>query len=151
MTKKKAPDQLQKKGQKRIWQVTPEVIKEIEVLAGRGLTQEEMYCYFGTSRHTWYDRMNKYPEMYEAIKRGKAKTKSFVVGKLFEQCKKGNVSAIIFYLKTQHRWSEHSAPVKEEDDTIKDDNVKSKIIINTSDPVEAARIYQSFMNGDYKA
>src|SRR6185437_6722643 len=101
MTKKKAPDQLLKRGQKRIWEVTPEVIKEIEMLAGRGLTQEEMYHNFGTSRDTWYKRMNKHPEMYEAIKRGKAKTKSFVVGKLFEQCKKGNVSAIIFYLKTQ--------------------------------------------------
>jgi hypothetical protein len=42
----------------------------------------------------------------DELKQGKAGTNLQVAGWLFEQCKKGNVTAMIFWLKTQAGWKE---------------------------------------------
>lgn len=143
-SKKKDPKDLEKRGSKRQFEITPEILQEIEILAGRCFSQQQMYEYYGIGHDTWYKRVKEHPELAEIIKRGKAKTKSFVVGKLMEQVKKGNLTAIIFWLKTQDRWSDSSI-LKIEDDTNKEK--ESPRVITGMTPIEAAKIYQSVMSG----
>lgn len=131
------------RGQKVKFIVTDDIIKEVEALAGRGLTQEQLFHYYGISKGCWYDNRHYHPKLDVAVKRGKAKTTAYVAGKLMEKIKQGNLGAIIFYLKTQARWSEHSTLGIENND-------KPPIVpltIGVTDPVEAAKVYQQIMQG----
>lgn len=120
-------------------EITDEMLPKIEELAGLGFTQENIYNYFGMSCDTWYKRVKEKPEIAEAIKRGKAKTLANVTGKLMELVNQKNLGAIIFYLKTQHRWSENlniTTELKE----------KAPVSLDTKDPAEASKIYQKIMS-----
>lgn len=122
--------------------VTEELIKDAETLSGRGLTRKQVADYFGISERHLYAKMNEYPDLKLALTKGKAKTISFVAGKLIEQIKMGDVKAMMFYLKTQAGWRDVSTIVVEhEPETDGDDDLK----LNTSDPNEASKIYQQIM------
>lgn len=127
-----------KRGPKPGWEITPEVIKEIKGMAGL-MTQEQMWNYFGVGKDTWYDRKSKYPEMDEAIKMGSSKKILYVASKLMNEIENGNVAAMIFFLKTQGRWAEHSkvqvteTPKKELPTTL------------GADPITASQTYQKIM------
>jgi DNA-binding Xre family transcriptional regulator len=86
-------------------------LQQVEVLASRGLTKEQIADALGMSYSTLNRRQND-PEyaadLEVAIKRGKAKAISFVAGKLQKLIEEGNLGAICFYLKTQGGWSEKS-------------------------------------------
>jgi hypothetical protein len=123
--------------------VTPDILKEVEILSGRGLTQEHIFDYYSISRSCWFNNIQHHPELGEAVRRGKAKTISKVSGKLMEQVLKGNLSAIIFYLKTQARWSENAASGDEGGEK----PPSPALTITVHDPVEASKIYQQIMIG----
>ena len=83
--------------------------------------------------------------MKTMYREGKAKTLELVVGKLMEKVLQGNLSAIIFYLKTQYRWSEHttfSGTFKNKAGAL----TKTPPLANV-DPTEAAKIYSEIMTG----
>jgi hypothetical protein len=122
--------------------VTQEMLDEVKVLAGRGLTNEQVSWYYGVSTGCWYATIKRHPKLASAFHEGKAKTISMVSGKLIEAIRKGNISAMIFYLKTQARWSDTSMPAVNGVD-----NSPPALTISVSDPVEAARIYQQIMIG----
>lgn len=131
-----------KAGAKPEFIVTPELIKDAETLSGRGLTRKQVADYFGISERHLYAKMNEYPDLKVALTQGKAKTISFVAGKLIEQIKGGDVKAMMFYLKTQAGWRDVSTiVVEQEPDHNDDDDLK----LNTSDPNEASKIYQQIM------
>jgi hypothetical protein len=140
--KKKKKKSDRKPGRQAKLTVTPSMIEEVKILAGRGLTAEQIYLYFGVHRDCWYDTIKRHPELGEAVKEGKIKALAMVAGKLMKAIHEGNLTAIIFYLKTQARWSENSNVKGEETD-----EQKTKYTIETTDPVEAARIYQQIMTG----
>lgn len=120
--------------------ITPEVLDEIRRLAGNEMTQQDMCAYFGICEDTWYDRKKQHPEMAEAIRIGKVKTKDMVVDKLLVECKSGNMQAIKFYLATRHKWLESAPPEKDQE--------PQDLRLGTNDPVEAAQVYQSIMMGE---
>ena len=78
---------------------------EVEKWAGLSDTDEELAHNLGISPPTLYKRKKESLEICEAIKRGKAKQKSYVIGKLMDAVDNGNVTAMIFYLKA-HGWRE---------------------------------------------
>ena len=78
----------------------------MEVLASRGLTNEQICEYLGVSHETLYQRIKEYPEITEALKRGKAKGIAEISNTLFNQAKEGNVTASIFWLKCNAGWKE---------------------------------------------
>lgn len=128
-----------KRGPKLDWEVTPAVIDKIKEMSGL-MTQEQMYHYFGIGKDTWYDRKAKNAEMADAIKSGESRKILEVASKLFDEIKAGNVTAMIFYLKTKARWAEHaklqvSEPVKKE---------LPKSLGN--DPIQASRTYQEVIS-----
>lgn len=127
--------------------VTPEMIKEMEVLSGRGLKQKHIAAYFNMSLGTLKNKMRADPAIRKAIRRGKSKMISFVASKLLEQIRDGSTRATIYFLNTQGKWVE---TVKHEDDeeNIDDENKEiEKLSLNTTDPNEAAKIYQQIMLG----
>ena len=83
-------------------------LAQVEILASRGLTKEQIADALGISQTTLYTRQRESADFVEAIKRGKAKAISFVAGKLQKLIDEGNLGAICFYLKTQGGWSEKS-------------------------------------------
>lgn len=55
----------------------------------------------GCSDRTIYKYIERYETIKSAMALKKERQKDYVVGKLFSEIKKGNIAAIIFYLKTQ--------------------------------------------------
>lgn len=55
----------------------------------------------GCQRTYIYKLLEKYPTAKEALENEREGNKDFVEGKLFQQIDAGNITAIIFYLKTQ--------------------------------------------------
>jgi len=130
-----------KRGPKPRVVVDEEMLLKVEQLAGQGLTQEEIANYFGLKRGGWYKTINNNPIIRQHVERGRVKTLAAVSGKLMELVKKGNLSAIIFFLKTKGRWSEHKS--LEITDGSKPENIKLKL--DTKNPIEASKVYQQIM------
>lgn len=81
---------------------TPQDMKEIEMLAGMGLNQQQIADVKGMHR----DTLRKYAQA--DYTRGKAKAIAKVAQTAFEMAVSGkNPALTIFFLKAQARWSEH--------------------------------------------
>ena len=81
-------------------------LKQVESLAANGLTQEQIAAALGISESTLTKRKKENTDFTDAIKRGKAKGIALVTNKLMESIKGGNMTAMIFFLKTQAGWKE---------------------------------------------
>lgn len=86
--------------------VDEKLIEKAKELSGKGLTQQQMSDYFSVVPETWYSYQDKYPELREAIKVGRARTIAYVASKLMTAISNNSVAAMIFYLKTQAGWKE---------------------------------------------
>ena len=92
-------------------------LKQVESLAANGLTDEQIASALGISRTTLSNRKRENEQFVQAIKRGKAKGIALVTNKLMESIKGGNMTGMIFFLKTQAGWKEtnvqeHTGSVK---------------------------------------
>ena len=79
---------------------TDEQRKQIQTLAGFGLTQEQIARVMGIDRKTLAKHCG------EDYARGKDVAMTQAVQALFHNIKKGKEASIFFYLKTQHGWRE---------------------------------------------
>ena len=73
------------------------------------LTKGQVADYFGISEKTLRAIEERQPEVYTAYKKGKAKQIASMGSNLIQLAKSGNVTANIFYLKTQAGWREVEA------------------------------------------
>ena len=93
------------------FEVTEKVLQEVEEMAGRGLTVNQIATCLGISPATIYNRQVDNLEFLETIKKGKAVGVSKVTNALFENAtvNKDNV-AIFYYLNNRDRenWSEQT-------------------------------------------
>ena len=121
------------------FRVTPEILNEVQILAGRGLTINQISDYYGISNKTFHLHKKNNPELEVAFRKGKCKTISFVAGKLIEHIKNDNIPATIFYLKTQGGWTDASTV------QLNEPIEHSELTINVNDPIEAAKVYQQIM------
>jgi transcriptional regulator with XRE-family HTH domain len=89
---------------RRIANADDRTLGEIAGLAAV-LTQEQIAAYYGVSRRTvsaWLQDQ-RFREAYEM---GRARAIKEVATSLLNAAKNGNITAMIFYLKTQAKWSE---------------------------------------------
>lgn len=84
---------------------TDEQIVQIEQLAAV-LSKKQISDFFGISDTTFRECEGRQPEVSDAYKKGKGKAIASVASNLVSQARNGNVSAAIFYLKTQAGWRE---------------------------------------------
>jgi len=80
-------------------------VAQVEALAAV-LSKPQMADYFGISETTLREVEKRQPEVSEAYQKGRGKAIAGVASNLIAQARNGNVSAAIFYLKTQAGWKE---------------------------------------------
>lgn len=124
---------------KRGFQYTEEMLKEISILSGKGFTKYQIADYYGIKPNTLSMHIRRFPEIDRAFRKGKSKALALVSTHLFQQIKDGSTVATIFYLKTQAGWSS-----KTEEDMIEYDE-KPDIKLGTIDPIDASKAYQEIM------
>ncbi len=88
------------KGKYNEW-ITKEGLIKIEGWARDGLTNEQIAHNMGIAEGTLYEYIKKYPKINEVLKRGKEVVDREVENALLNEAKKGNVTAIIFWLKNR--------------------------------------------------
>jgi len=98
-------EKLKDKGGRPLTVLNDEQITKVEALASV-LTTEQIADYFGIGRTTFYDIMNRQPEVSERYKKGRAKAIGNMAQSLLMQAQGGDNSAMMFYLKTQAGWKE---------------------------------------------
>ena len=81
-------------------------IRTVERLASRGLTQEQICDAMGIAKSTYFAHKARNQELMDAIRRGQAKGASDVANFLYQQAKKGNAAAAIFFMKNRAGWKD---------------------------------------------
>lgn len=89
--------------------LTPEQIAEVETLASV-LSKEQIADYFGIDRNTLNAIMGRQPEVFQRYKKGKSKAVRAVGTKLLQKAMDGDLTSMIFYLKTQAGWTTEQKP-----------------------------------------
>lgn len=84
----------------KTWVPTEAELKKIELYAGLGATQEQIAKKLGRS----VDSLDRHAR--EALDSGKMDANLKVAGVLFREAMKGNITAAIFWAKTQMGWNE---------------------------------------------
>lgn len=78
---------------------------EVETLAAV-LNAEQIADFLGVGRTTFFALLNRDEDLGERYKRGKARAVGAVAQSLVTKARAGNVTAMIFFLKTQGGWRE---------------------------------------------
>ena len=91
--------------QRELTTITGPQRAEVETLAAV-LTAQQLADYFGVGRTTFFTMMNRDPDLAERYKRGRARAVGSVAQSLLAKARSGNVTAMIFFLKTQGGWRE---------------------------------------------
>ena len=78
-----------------------EVLEKIEILASRGLAEQDIANCIGINPTTLSEKKYENEQLQEALKRGKAKGLAQITNALFEQALSGSVGAACFYLKNR--------------------------------------------------
>ena len=96
-----------------IW--TDEVLRQVETLAGYGLTQEKICAVLGISRMTLTRGKKNTEKLSDALARGQAKGEAAAGRSLFDRVKDGDVGAIKWYEMTRcGRWEASRHDVTQE-------------------------------------
>lgn len=88
------------KGKYEYWRTTDGLIL-LQGWARDGLTDEQIAHNIGIRRTTLYDWKNKYPDINDALKKGKEIVDYEVENALLKRAKQGDVTAQIFWLKNR--------------------------------------------------
>lgn len=122
--------------------VTQRLLSEMSNLSALGMNMTQIYQYYGLTKDEFYEMRNEHPEIHTAINRGKAKQLASVSAKLLDKVAQGDVKAIQFYLSSMG-WAKYANDAYREPEFEDIADIK----ISSTDPVEAAKIYQDFMKG----
>jgi len=94
------------------WTPNKQDLIDIEQWVADGMTEGSIHRKFGMSQGTWYSRKKDHPEIQEAIQAGKVRDQEVCMNRLraiaFDDDKKGNLTALIFYGKINHGWNDGS-------------------------------------------
>lgn len=85
--------------------LTDEEIKQVETLAPY-LTLEQVANHLGIAENTLLARIDDQDGVYEAYKRGRARTIADIASNLVQKAREGDNACMFFYLKTQAGWRE---------------------------------------------
>jgi len=70
-----------------------------------GLTSDQIAHIFGVSINRYYKALKERPELKSSLLAGKGLAIQYAAEKLWEKIEGGSLGAIMFYLRTQARWS----------------------------------------------
>lgn len=98
-------------------ELTEELLGEIERLASRGLTCDEIARSLGIARSSFFAKKRASKEFREAFLRGRAQAKEVLTNVLFDLAKSGNVAAGIFLCKAMFGMRDHGPATPEDGET----------------------------------
>ena len=81
----------------------PHMLSLLRAWARHGCTITTIAEKMGIARETLYSWMRESPKITDAIRFGMAVTSAYVEDKLMSEIDKGNITAIIFYLKNRRK------------------------------------------------
>ena len=93
------------KGGRPIIELTDEQVIQVKALA-QYLSKEQIADYLGVARSTFDAILERDEQVFIHYKKGKASAIANVAKGLVQQAIEGNMTAAIFYLKTQAGWKE---------------------------------------------
>ena len=85
----------------KAFQVTEEVIKEVEECGALGMSMDQISWYIGVNPSTLYKYKAKMGALNESLMRGRARGVHNMTGCLKAQAESGNTHAVMFWLKNQ--------------------------------------------------
>jgi hypothetical protein len=125
--------------------LTNENLDRVYQLTANGLTKEEVAGCFGVTLKTFDKWIRKHREVRTALGDGRYFGLQNATTRLRSNIDDGNVSSIIFYLKTRWRWREERPG---DATSLQPAQKQDKIVFTSLSPTEAARVYQQLMKGD---
>lgn len=87
-------------------EVSPEMLELVRHACAEGATVLSICAALDISEKTFYKIMGKSPEFAAAVKAGRGIEHDRLVNKLVEVALKGNVTALIFALKSRHNYND---------------------------------------------
>lgn len=91
---------------KQVPEIDEQMIRQIEELAGYGLSMPQIAAVVGFSERTLHRRKNEYEAVEAALARGRARAAAIVGKALFQRAKDGDVPAIRWWEMTREGRSE---------------------------------------------
>lgn len=82
------------------WVPTPEILSQVEGMAGRFLKEEQIATLLGLASTTFCEKKKEFPELSEALRRGRAKVAINLSNKIYEQAMAGNTTLLVFLAKS---------------------------------------------------
>jgi len=83
------------------YEITDEICEKAKNLASQGLTMKQIASVLGMGNSTLYKKQADFIEFSDTIKKGRVEGIIVVANALFEKAKRGNTTAMIFYLKNR--------------------------------------------------
>lgn len=114
---------------------------DVSTFLAHGVNQTSLLNYYGMTGSQWRALIKKFPVLEMAVVRGKVDLTYEISSLLIQKAREGNVSAMIFYLKSQAGFKDSGAQEAAAD------KPDVNFTINTIDPMEASRLYQKIMTG----
>ena len=134
----------EQKAGRRPYEITPEILKQVEELAALGRNDKNICLHLGWNPATLYRKKKLSCEFCEAIKKGKERGIAAVTKHLYKQSTEGNPASTIFYLKNRDRenWTDkpQSFPKWTYDKTAPYDDQVSQIMEAASQGAMAADV-----------
>lgn len=119
---------------------TDEEIQHIGRLAGLGLSEKHIGWFFEMSETTFEEKKKKDQRIRRAIRKGRSIAYGKIAQALGQAALNGNVTAMIFYLKTQARWTQ-AAEFKDD----KNQQLEGDIIFKTEIDAQGRFIQQKIV------
>src|ERR1700738_313978 len=115
---------------RKAFAVNDAVRERVRYLAGVGVRQDDIARIIGCAPKTLRKRLR------DELDRGVAEANATISGSLFAAAKTGNITAIIFWLKTRAHWSERTAPDEPVPSTDAESNSEVVLVLpdNSRDP-----------------
>lgn len=117
------------KGGRPLIILTDEQKKKVKQMASVCTTQQ-IADYLGISRPVFFDILNRDEEVSILYKKGRVEGHNIVAGKLMDKIQSGDVTAMIFYLKTQSKWN------NDKEEEIKDNKLEITVSIAEDQNIE---------------
>ena len=89
--------------------VTVKLLKQVEQLSSRGLSQKQVCHSLGFSESWWHDQKHRSLELQESYEKGATQGVLEIANSLFEAARAGNTTAQLFFLKCRSptEWRDH--------------------------------------------
>jgi len=123
--------------------LTDEQKKKVKQMASV-CTIQQIADYLGVSRPVFFDILNRDEEVSILYKKGRVEGHNIVAGKLMDKIQNGDVTAMIFYLKTQSKWS------NDKEEEIKDNKLEITVSIAENQNKENLARFKEMCNQDVK-